>query len=168
MFKKIMIALLLVLALPAASLAAWTIYISPSASCANCGIYEDETDAFVWRIKMVSDGTTLVAAESPSLLPALNYIGKYLYDVTIENPASGGPGDTWNLEIQDSGVQAGAIGKSVIGETGIDNTASTDVIIHGYTETGKYEKILGRLRLLVSDTDMGNTEYVTVLLTFVK
>jgi hypothetical protein len=100
-------------------------------------------------------------------LPKLPYIGNVLYDVTFENPASGGASGAYNFELQDTGIQAGTTGKTLINETAISETASTDVQVSGDAVTGKFEALAGRLRMLVSDTDIGNTEYITILFTFI-
>lgn len=116
-----------------------------------------------FKVRLTGDGTTLTKAENLTVDYPSTYVGKgwELWECTIINPASGGPGDTWNLEIQDSYSD-----KSIIDESAISNTASTAVSLDPMDVTGKPETVWGPLRLISDDTDLGNTQYVDIIFIF--
>ena len=151
---------LLLISMPA--FAAWTVIPGQESGCTTCGKIEAGKSTVAFRIKVTGDGTTCTAAEN-LLVPVGNYQGKFLYDVTIENPASGGPSGTWDLVLQDSET-----GKTITNESALDNTASATVVVPVSDVTGKFEKILGYIRIVSGDTDLGSAEYVYMVFTFIE
>ena len=141
--------------------AAWSVVAGSDATCTTCGKIEAGKTAIALRVKVTGDGSTTTEAEN-LVIPGGNYQGKYLYDVTIVNPASGGASGTWNLVIQDTET-----GKTIISEDNLSAAASAITVLPGSDATGKYEKILGLLRIVSSDADLGNTEYAYLVLTFI-
>lgn len=139
----------------------WQLISGSVADCPSCGVLYKTLDGVIFRIKLISDGTTATLAES-FVIPAISYSGYFLYDVTIETPASGGPGDAWNIKIYDT-----LTGKLVIDQDAISNTAGSVIPINGNDKTGKYEQIFGQLQIVVDDTDMADTEYVYATITLV-
>jgi hypothetical protein len=159
---KIIAAFSLLVFLAAPSFAAWQVISGPETACTTCGNLEAGKSATAFRVKLISDGTTLTEAENVTV----NFggiQGKYLYDVTVVNPASGGPSAAWNLEIQDTET-----GKKVITEDDVTETASLVIPITGADGTGKVELILGGLRIVVSDDSMLTTEYVYLVFTLIE
>lgn len=165
--KTLFIAACLLVLVSAPASAAWSIIARSETNCTTCGAVQSDRETIIFRVKITSDGTTSTAAEN-LLIPSMGYNGYFLYAVDVENPAAGGPSGAWNLELQDAGVGVGTTGKVIIEEDAVDNTASAVISINGNDKTGKFEKIIGQLRLIVDDTDMANTEYTYLLFTFVK
>lgn len=165
MIKKIalFISLLAFLFSAVPALAAWTVINGYDATlCSTCGVIESGKNSVAFRVKVIGDGTTTTAAEN-LLVNVSGFQGMFFYDLVIETPASGGPSGTWNLDVQDSET-----GKLLVNKTAIDNTGSAIIDISGNEYSGKYEKILGLPRIVSSDTDLGNTEFVYMVFTFVE